>query len=227
MNRSGILEWESGECREFIIKFFSKYGLPPPELPLVVFRTIYNEVKAQSNMNLAFMDPQSTSRLRDSEGLDWKEAVHYAKRVHAMILDFKGEMKMQAAEHRKSRLLSVTSMAQTMDGRTAKSPSISKQPWQDQKQVTYLEAAPYPRESVVRSSVMTSMTDCFPEAQPATAAMRGSQIGAGQARASQRAVSPRTRLAAQQQEQQHAVSATGQRSYTVTGQAERFTFMGE
>jgi hypothetical protein len=180
-NRSGILEYESEECRMFIVKFFDRYGLPPPDFPLVVFKTVYNEVKQLMPYPLPEYD-----------GLDMREAVQYAKRIHAMILDFKGEMKMQQQQKRKSRLLSINSMKETMDGRTAKSPSITGASWQTQEAPPVGQYGAEAYQAYGRSRGSTSAaTDCFPEIN---AAQRGSVFTQSQRPTITRDVSPRTAL---------------------------------
>eukprot|EP00929_Paragymnodinium_shiwhaense_P111281 TRINITY_DN7906_c0_g1_i1.p1 TRINITY_DN7906_c0_g1~~TRINITY_DN7906_c0_g1_i1.p1 ORF type:complete len:974 (+),score=285.86 TRINITY_DN7906_c0_g1_i1:97-3018(+) len=90
-SKTGHLFWDRGECRSFIVKFFGKFSMQVPELPLVVWRQMYNDVKTET-------EDYAT------EGLNLHECFLYARRVFQLMKNFHPEMKLQKQQRRKSRL---------------------------------------------------------------------------------------------------------------------------
>jgi len=57
-----FLDWNSGECREFLLSLFRAQSLPPPDFPLIVFRQIYSEVWIRNAIELKNYDDTNCKR---------------------------------------------------------------------------------------------------------------------------------------------------------------------
>jgi len=98
VDKTGYLSFGDAQLTQFLVKLFERHDLPPPELPMVVFRQMYNEVKTDSGKT-------------DIDGLDLQECSAYGKRAHQMVFDFLPEMQKQKRDGRRSRLPTADNMA--------------------------------------------------------------------------------------------------------------------
>ena len=79
-DRTGRIEWASGEAIKFLEEFFWLHKQPPPKIPKPAFHSLYVQVKMDSK-------PWDSEIQQDDEatGLNVEEMTAFASKVHQFV----------------------------------------------------------------------------------------------------------------------------------------------
>jgi len=89
IDRTGRIDWASGEAKKFLEEFFWLHKQPPPKIPNAPFQSLYDQVKSEN-------EGYGNGDNDDDKGLNMEEMTAFAIKVHQFVYKQLGkEMRMQ------------------------------------------------------------------------------------------------------------------------------------